>query len=221
MAKNKSAQPNKAVKSSKDSQVKSLSSVKQGAVTKPSQTPKSKSKEVAKQVAMKADKVDKKSKKAKKEPTPVSSDGSDSENDEDDSAGSVTSDEESEVEAPIPKKATTSNGIKTNGAAKAAAAADEESDSSDSSASSEDEDGKPKSVLKASTGAKKEPESDEDSEDSSEGSSDEEDAVDGAVDAKALNGKLAAVAPNDVCPPCMNHRYKELTLTGFIRRRGL
>ena len=195
MAKDKSAKPEKAIKSSKDTEVKSLSPVKHGAVTKPSQTPKSKSKEMAKQVAVKADKADKKSKKAKKEPTPVSSDESDSEDVEEDSASSSGS----EDELPVPKQ-----GGKVNGNAKAAA--NDDSDSSESSASSDDEAPKSKSASAAATaGAKDDSDagSEETSEGTSEESSDDEDVegeskANGAVDAKALNGKLAAVAPKEV-----------------------
>ena len=205
MGKNKSAQvvqPDKAVKSSKDSQVKSLSSVKHGAVTKPSQTPKSKSKEVAKQVAAKADKADKKSKKAKKEPTPDPSSESESGSEEDSASGS-SSDEDSDAEVPKPNAAK-SNGVKTNGAAKAAAPVSD-SDSSESSSSSDDEADAPQSSAPtAVAGAKDESGSDEDSEGSSDGtsegtseeSSEEEKKL--AVNVKSLNSKLEAVASNQV-----------------------
>ncbi len=197
MAKNKTAQ-----KSSKDVEVKSLSSVKKGAVTKPSQTPKSKSKEMAKQVAVKADKADKKSKKTKKEPTIISSSESDDEGAS--NASSASSDEE----APSPKTAKT-NGVKANGVAKAAAKAEESSESSDSSDSSEDEDEEdepkpaPAAAAKATVaGAKEEPDSEGTSEGTSEGSSeedsDEEVEAPVALDAKKLNGKLEKVAPKAV-----------------------
>lgn len=209
MAKTKSAQPDKAIKSSKDAQVKPLSSVKQGAVTKPSQTSKSKSKDIAKQVAVKADrggKEDKKSKKAKKEPTPEPS-PSESEDEEDSSASSASSDD-SEVEVPAPKAAAKTNGVKTNGVAKAVLKVesdDDESGSSDSSASSDDEleestaaKSAPAAVAKdTAAGAKEESESDEDSSEDDE-ESDEETENKGPVDAKALNGKLEVVASKEV-----------------------
>ncbi|KAK0511130.1 hypothetical protein JMJ35_006682 [Cladonia borealis] len=193
MGKTKSAQPVKATKTSKDTQVKSISSVKEGAVTKPSQTPKAKSKEMAKQVAMKADK---KSQKGKKEPTPVSSSGSES-------ASSASSDDESEEEAPAPTQAAKTNGVKANGVAKAAAKVDaESSDSSESSAS--DDEAKP--AAKAGAVAKDDSDSEDEgtsegtSEGSSEEESDEEDEapkVPSPVNAKALKGKLENVASKE------------------------
>lgn len=202
MGKTKSAV---AAKAGKDAQVKSISSVKEGAVTKPSQTPKAKSKEMAKQVAVKSDNADKKSKKVKKEPTPISSSGSESEDEGESSASSASSDEEA---APVPTKAAKTNGVKandhkTNGAAKVAAKADAES--SESSESSDDEDEPTAPEAKAVAGAKHESDSDEGtSEGTSEGSSEEESDDDEApkvpapVDAKDLNGKLAKVTSNDV-----------------------
>ncbi|MCJ1262721.1 hypothetical protein MMC22_002591 [Lobaria immixta] len=208
MAKSKAA----ASKSAKDAQVKAISSVKEGAITKPSQTPKSKSKEIAKQVAVKADKSskgDKSTKKSKKEPTPELS-VSESENDTSaTSASSASSDDESEPEVES-KPAVASNEIKSNGAVKAAAQdVDESSESSDSS-----DDDQVKSVPKSAPADKKKngtvtrssdsegdsdtgSDSEEDSEVSSEGSEDEKDedlAVPGAVDSKALNGALTKVA---------------------------
>lgn len=207
MAKTKSAQPDKAIKSGKDAQVKSLSSVKQGAVTKPSQTSKSKTKDIAKQAAVKAEKVgkeEKKSKKAKKDPTPEpSTSESDDEEDSDISASSASS--ESEAEVPAPKVA-----AKTNGIAKVASKAeseDNDSSSSDSSASSGDEmedatavksKSAPAAVAKNTVaGAEEDSESEEDSENDEE--SDEETENKGPVDAKALNGKLEVVASKEVC----------------------
>lgn len=211
MAKTKAAQPDKAIKSSKDAQVKSLSSIKQGAVTKPSQTLKSKSKDIAKQVAVKADKVgkeEKKSKKAKKEPTPEpsTSESEDEEEEEESSSASSASSDESEAEVPAPKVAAKTNGVKTNGVAKAApkAESDDGSDSSDSSESSDDETGdatvaKSASAAVANTvaGAKEESEGEEDSSEDDE-ESDEESGNKGPVDAKALNGKLEVVASQEV-----------------------
>ncbi|CAD6571172.1 MAG: hypothetical protein ASARMPREDX12_004152 [Alectoria sarmentosa] len=203
MAKTKSAQPEKAIKSSKDAQVKSLSSVKQGAVTKPSQTSKSKSKDIAKQVAVKADKVGKegkKSKKAKKEPTPEPSSSEDE--DEEGSSASSASSDESEAEVSAPKAAAKANGMMTNGVAKVAPKAeseDEDSGSSESSASSDDDNEHStaaKSASAAAAGAKEESEGEEESsEDDEEG--DEETENKGPVDAKALNGKLEVVASKE------------------------
>ena len=207
----------KAVQSQKDAQVKSLSSVKQGAVTKPSQTSKSKSKDIAKEVAVKADnlhKEEKKSRKAKKEPSPEpspsASDEEDSSDVSDSSASSASSDE-SEAQVPFTKAAAKTNGLKTDGVAKVAPDAesdDEESNSFESSASSDDdieEPFAPKSAPAAAAnhtvaGAKEESESEEE-EDSDEDSSedDKETPNKGPVDAKALNGKLEEVASKEVC----------------------
>lgn len=208
MAKTKSAQPDKAIKSSKDAQVKQLSSVKQGAITKPSQTSKSKSKDIAKQAAVKADKVgkeDKKSKKAKKEPTPdpITSDSEEDDEEEDSSASSSSSDE-SEAEIPALKAAAKTNGVKINGNAKVASkfeSEDEDSDSSESSASSGH--AAPAAAAKNTVaGAKEESESEEDSSEDDEEESDEEVEIKGPVDAKALNGKLEEVASKEVSNDC-------------------
>lgn len=211
MAKTKSAQPDKAIKSSKDAQVKSISSVKKGAVTKPSQTSKSKSKDIAKQVAVKANKMgkeEKSSKKAKKEPTPEPSTSESEDEEEEESSASSASSDESEAELTATKAAAKTNGVKTNGVAKAAPKAeseDDESASSESSASSDDEledttvaKSAPAAVAKdAVAGAKEDSESDEDSSEDDE-ESDEEMEKKGPVDAKALNGKLEVVASKEV-----------------------
>lgn len=203
MGRTKTAAP----KAAKDSQVKAISSVKEGAITKPSQTPKSKSKEIAKQVVVKVGKSakgEKATKKSKKEPTPEPS-ASESESDATaTSASSASSEDESESEVES-KPAVVSNGIKSKGAVKTVAAAEDQS--SDSSESSEDEqvESVPKQVPAAakngivtrssesegdsSDGSDSEEESDE-----SEDESDEDLAVPGAVDSKALNGALEKVA---------------------------
>ena len=238
MAKTKSVQPDKAIKSSKDAQVKSISSVKQGAVTKPSQTSKSKSKDIAKQVAVKADKVgkeEKKSKKEKKEPVPEPISSESDEEDEEDSSATSDSSDESEDEVPAPKAAAKTNGVKTNGMAKIAPAAeseDEDSGSSESSASSDDDmeettaaKSAPAAVVKDTVaGAKEESESEASSEEASseddEEESDEETENKGPVDAKALNGKLEKVASKEVCnkTTLLSKLWQSLTLTGFFRR---
>lgn len=212
MGKSKLAQPAKAVKSSKDAEVKALSSVKSGAVTKPSQTPKSKSKELAKQVATKSEKGQKKSKKAVKEPTPELSSASDSDDDSDaamSSASSADSGDESDEEIAAP--AVKTNGTASNGVAKAADA--ETSDSSESSDS--DADAAPLVPKAAAKGTDVAADSDEDSSDSSVDSSgvesdveseadssddDDADVKPGAVEPKVLNGKLEKLAAKDVGP---------------------
>ncbi|KAM0802358.1 hypothetical protein BDR22DRAFT_879954 [Usnea florida] len=212
MAKTKSAQPDKATKSSKDAQVKSLSSVKQGAVTKPSQTIKSKSKDIAKQAAVKADnlgKDEKKSKKAKKEPSPEpSTSESDVEDEDEESGASSASSDESEAEDSPPKAVAKTNGVETNGVAKIVAKAESEeddsaSDSSDSSVSS-DEDATvaksaPVAASKDTVAGAKESESEDDSSEGDDDSdeSDKEPENKGPVDAKALNGKLEEVASKE------------------------
>lgn len=195
-----------AVKVAMDAQVKAISSVKEGAITKPSQTPKSKGKEIAKQVAAKANKSakhDKTAKKSKKEPTPEPSE-SESESDLSvTSASSASSDNDSDSEIES-KQAAVSKGIKPNGAVKAVAM--DEDESSESSDSSDDDQDKsvPQSVPIAAKkkgtvmrSSDSEGDSEEDSDVSSEGSEDESDedlAVPGAVDSKALNGALEKVA---------------------------
>lgn len=241
MAKTKSIQPDKAIKSSKDVQVKTLSSVKQGAVTKPSQTSKSKSKDIAKQVALKTDKVGKEEKKSKKSKKVSSSESSSSESDEEEMAESLASEEDdddessassassddSEAEIPTPKAAVKINGVKINGLAKAAPNAeseDEESGSSESSASSDDDEegitafkSGPAAVAKdAVAGAKEESESEEDSseEDDSEDDeekSDEEVRNKGPVNAKDLNGKLEKVASEEVLQKDFTHNLLAVT----------
>ena len=212
----------KAVQSSNDAQVKSLSSVKQGAVTKPSQTPKSKSKDIAKAVAVKADKMgkdEKKSKKAKKEPSPElsTSDSEEDSIDDEESSESSASSDESEAEIPSTKAAVKTNGVKSNGIANVAPKAeseDEDSESSESSASSDDDikettavKSAPAAVAKDTVaGAKEksesedesEEDSDEDSSEDDEEESDEETPNKGPVDARALNGKLEEVASKEV-----------------------
>lgn len=222
MGKTKSAKPDMAAKVSKDAQVKSLSSVKQGAVTKPSQTSKSKSKDVAKEVATKADKANKKSKKAKKEPTPVPVSESE------DSASSQSSDDDSEAEAAVPEKAGKTNGVGLKGASKAesdsdgessssdssedeatvpevngttqkAAKSDEESDTSDSSANEATASkAAPAAAAKAVAGAKEESGSDDSSEEESDEEEDKNVGATAAVNAKTLNGKLEKVASKEV-----------------------
>ncbi|KAL9634472.1 MAG: hypothetical protein Q9164_004064 [Protoblastenia rupestris] len=199
MGKTKSAKPDQA-KSSKDSQVKPLSAVKKGAVTKPSQTPKAKSKEMAKQVATKSNEASKKSKKPVKQPSPDDSDESDSSEEEQSSVASSASSDDKSDDEPAPKI----NGSKTNGVAKAATKV--QAESSESSDSSDEEDTKPSAPKgKAApqvTAGKEESGSDEDSEDDSEADSSEEESDDdvkvkGPVDANALNGKLEEVTSAD------------------------
>ena len=184
MGKTKSAGRD-AVKATMPSEVKAISLVKAGAVTKPSQTSKSKSKEIAKQVAVKADK----SKKVKKEPTPVSeSETSESEElEEASSADSASSDDDSDAESP--KLSQKVNGSKSNGPAEALALIDGDSETSDSSASSEDDDEvKPTADLLSAAKAPEEEAtknpalSDESSEGSSDESDDEDEAVPGATE---------------------------------------
>lgn len=157
MGKSKPTQPAKVSNSKKGAEVKAISSVKEGAITKPSQTPKSKSKEIAKHVAAKTELVekaakgDKKSKKAKKEPTPEPS-SSEAESDEEmASASSASSSDESdsesesesesaESEVDVPKKDSKANGAKVGEKPNPSANVAVESSSSSSSSDAEDED---------------------------------------------------------------------------------
>ena len=194
MAKTKSDNGAKAGKSSKAAEVKAISSVKEGAVTKPSQTPKAKSQEMAKQVAVKADKLNKDSKKGKvvKEPTPESS--SDESVDE---AGTSDSSESDGSDEDVPKSAVVTNGKangKVNGTAKAAFKP--ASESSDSSSSDAEQASKGVPVAEASDGSDEDEEDEEDDSDESDG--DDEPKAKGPVDAKALSGALEKVASEDV-----------------------
>ncbi|KAL8710661.1 MAG: hypothetical protein Q9225_007257 [Loekoesia sp. 1 TL-2023] len=206
MGKSKAVQPIKATKPAKEPQVKALSSVKGGAVTKPSQTPKSKSKELAKQVAAKSEKGDKKSRKPVKEPTPELSAESDSDDDSDEvmtSASTESSDEESDEEVNAP--AIKANGVANNGVAEAAdPETSESSESSDSDADAAPL--APTAAKAADTAVDSEGDSSDASESSSGAESDVESEADsseddkagvkpGAVDAVALNGKLEKMAP--------------------------
>jgi len=187
-------------KSSKKDKKSELSSVKDGRVTKPAQTPKAKSKDIAKSVAVSVkDKKDKKKSKKAKTPTPEPESSSESESESDESASedesSASSSEDEEVEKKTSsaaakaesdssdssddsesdsdeeKPAAKSNGVKSNGVAKAAAESD--SSDSDSSDSESDSDEEKKVETKASDDSDSS-DSDSDSEsDSSE--SDEED----------------------------------------------
>ncbi|KAL8696498.1 MAG: hypothetical protein Q9201_007629 [Fulgogasparrea decipioides] len=211
MGKSKAVQPGKAMKTAEDAEVKALSSVKAGGVTKPSQTPKSKSKEMAKQVAAKSKNADKKSKTAKKEPSPEPSSDSESVSDSDEtmsSASSGSSDgEDDEVAAPaIEAKGSVSNGVPKSA----------DLDTSESSESSGDESLTAPLARAAATdsddeddGDDSDDESDEESQEGSkagsdaesedEGSEDDDEALKkpGPVDAKALNGKLEKIASKD------------------------
>jgi nucleolin len=220
MAKTKSEKATKAAKPSKAEQVKAMNSVKGGAITKPSQTPKAKSqevaKQVAKQVAVKVEKASKKSKKVK-EPTPVPSSDEDDEDNEDMDSGSGSSDDsDSEKEA---KPVSKTNGVVINGKANGKAngnainSTKADLDSSDSSESSDDDEvaapkatkAAPKATPKAiaakeDSGSESEDDGDDsdDSDDNAASDSESEPKVKGPVDAKALNGALKKVASEEV-----------------------
>ncbi|KAL8724044.1 MAG: hypothetical protein Q9181_007013 [Wetmoreana brouardii] len=210
MGKSKATQSGKATKPAKDAEVKALSSVKAGGVTKPSQTPKSKSKEMAKQVAAKSKNVDKKSKMAKKEPSPEPNSDSESASDSDEAMTSASSDSSDEEDEEVAGPAIKVNGSASNGVPKAA-----DLDTSESSESSGDESVAAPLARPAATDSDDEDdddsdvESDEesqegekagsDAESEEESSEDEDEALKkpGPVDAKALNGKLEKIASKD------------------------
>ncbi|KEF63310.1 nucleolin [Exophiala aquamarina CBS 119918] len=159
-----------------------LTKVKGGAVTKPSQTEKSKSKDLAKKVAVKETKKDTKTKKVK-EPTPEPS----SEEEEEDSS---TSDEESDSDDEVDTKPAAVNGKAK--AVKPAKESDSEESSSEESASKDDDDesesdeetvAKPIKAVKPAVTAKSD--SDDESSDDSESDSEEEVAVPKVNGAKA------------------------------------
>ena len=140
-----------------------LTKTKDAGITKPSKDGKSKSKAIAKEVAVKEEKKSKKSKKVK-EPTPEPS------SDESDSDESASSESESEAEVKPTKVA--------NGKATKAAGADSDSDSS--SDSSADEAPAPKKGDKKVNGAAKKVAAVEASDSDSDSDSDDESAP-GAV----------------------------------------
>ncbi|KAI9781925.1 MAG: hypothetical protein M1816_002148 [Peltula sp. TS41687] len=180
--KSKVAAPSRDVKDSK-----ALSSVKTGSVVKSSQTPKSKSKEMAKKAAAMLEQDSKKSKQIKKkEPTP-STDSSDESMSDDDVAqtkkqetsesdsGDESSSESSEEEKPAPKVKPAA----VNGTAKAGKV-ESDSDDESSSESSEEEKPAPKVKPAAVNGTVKagKVESDSDDESSSSSSSEDDDDSD-------------------------------------------
>jgi len=150
----------------KSSKQDSLTKVKGSSVSKPAQSAKVKSKEVAKEVAAKSLKKDKKPKKVPvKEPTPEP----ESEEASDESDGSSEEDEDdSESEAEV--KTNGANGVKL-------AAKDESEDDDDSDESASDEDEPPKangSTLKTKATPAVESDEDDSEVDSDDESSDEE-----------------------------------------------
>jgi hypothetical protein len=162
------------------SEVKSLSAVKNASVTKPSQTPNAKSKQIAKETASK---VSAKTKPVKKAPTP----SSDSESSESESGSDSASETEVKVTKPVNGKA---NG-KTNGAAKKEVATSESSSESSSSSESESEsesESDSDEEMEDADSKKPAPASDSDSSDSDSESEEE------AAPAKKVNGAAKAAA---------------------------
>jgi nucleolin len=154
-----------------------LSKVKGASVTKPAQSTKAKSKEVAKEVAVKSQKKDKKTKKVPvKEPTPEPESESESE-----SEGS-SSDDESESEAEVKTNGT--NGVKV-------AAKDDSSDESDSDSSEDDAPKATSSAPKAKAAPAATSDSDDDESDESASDEDSED------EKPALNGAAKGVTEDD------------------------
>ena len=199
MAKTKSDNGAKAGRSSKAAEVKAISSVKEGAVTKPSQTPKAKSQEMAKHVAVKADKVNKESRTGEvvKEPTPESS----SDESSAEEAATSESSESDGSDEDVPKSAIVTNGKangKINGTAKVAAKpASESSDSSSSSDAEQAAKGVPAAEV-SDDSDEDEDDDEDDSDESDESNGDAEPKAKGPVDAKALSGALKKVASEDV-----------------------
>ena len=195
-------------------EVKQVSAVNSGAITKSSQSSKVKSTEAAKEVAAKVNGSSKKTKKVIKEPSPEDSDMSDASSkegsDEDESSASSASSDDESDEEPAPKL----NGAKPTGAGGVL-----EADSSDSSESSEDEDEadvKPvglKQNGQATAGKKVEDiDSEDDSEDASEDESDEDPKPKVAIGAKAVNGKQGKVAAKQVSKVLLA-RSRDIQLT--------
>ncbi|GME54453.1 Nucleolin protein nsr1 [Neofusicoccum parvum] len=186
MAKVKATKPTKGA--SKAETPKKVAAVKEGRVTKASQTPKSKAKETAKAAASKSDKKSKKAKAPTPEPesdsdeemTSDSSASSDSESDSDSSASEVESKPAPKANGAAKKAAKEASSdssseedsdssdsdaevpAKANGTAKKAAAKDDSSDSSDSD-SSEDEAPAPKKAAAKAESSDSDSDSDSDS----------------------------------------------------------
>ncbi|KAL6243927.1 nuclear localization sequence binding protein [Rhinocladiella similis] len=180
-AKSKSAPAAKASKSDV------LSKVKGAAVTKPAQSDKSKSKDIAKKVAAKEEKRSKKV--PVKEPTPESSSDEEEEDSESEESASE-SESESEVDT---KKTKKTNGVKV--APKDASSDEESSEESDSEESASDESDAEEAVPKANGAAKAAVKATEDSDDSDESSEEESDEEEEA--APKTNGTKPAEAESE------------------------
>lgn len=185
---------------------KSLSAVKDGRVGKSSQTPKAKSKDLAKQVAAKREEQEKKTKKVIKQPTPEPE--SDSEDDENDESGSDISDsEESNSDASVSESddesvdeeaAVRADAPKINGAAKADVAMNGDSESD----ASEDDEEEEKEAVPAIAGAERgaaddESATDESSEDDEEDSDEDAEIEVAKVDVPKTSGATKAQADDD------------------------
>ncbi|KAL3461248.1 hypothetical protein BJX64DRAFT_261140 [Aspergillus heterothallicus] len=148
---------------------KSLSKVKDAGVTKAAQSPKAKSKQIAREVAAKE-----KSKRKKKEPTPSSSSESESEADSDSDSSSSS---ESEDEKPAKKDVKKASAKKEAESSSDSDSSDEEmkdASSSESESESEEEKKPAKSVKAEPKASKKAESSDSESSDSEESDSDNE-----------------------------------------------
>ncbi|KAJ5162278.1 hypothetical protein N7492_007670 [Penicillium capsulatum] len=172
----------KATTKGADKANKALNKVKDSGVTKASQSPSAKSKDIARKAAAKEDKASRKNKK--KEPTPSSSSESESESESEESSSS-----ESEEEKPAPKKETKKDNKKEakKPAKKVESSSESESDSdeemkdgssseSESESESEEEKPAPKKADKkaAKPAAKAESSESESSESESESESEDE-----------------------------------------------
>ena len=192
MAKSKEPKAGSKIKS----EVKPLSAVKNASITKPSQTPSAKSKQVAKAVAIKATN----GKSVKKAPPPPSDCESDSDSGSD-SASDSNSDSESEV-----KKVDTP----TNGKGQASKKEVDSSDSSDSTESSGSESDSESDSDAPAPKQQAASDSDDSDDSASESGSDSDDEVTPATVAKnavkdtvdtgknAANGAAKAVTKADV-----------------------
>ncbi|KIX92795.1 uncharacterized protein Z520_11458 [Fonsecaea multimorphosa CBS 102226] len=161
-----------------------LSKVKSGAVMKPAQSVKAKSKVIAKEVATKEQKKDKKNKKVPvKEPTPEPESSS-----EEESEDSASSEEDSETEEEA--KPNGVNGVKVH---EEDDSEEDSSDESDSEASSEDE--APK--VNGSAPKTKPAASDSEEEDDDESSEEESDEEETPTTTGAKKGRAAVEEEDD------------------------
>ncbi|OCK76261.1 RNA-binding domain-containing protein [Lepidopterella palustris CBS 459.81] len=207
MSKSKSSKGDVAKLSKKDSKKAELSVVREGRVTKPAQTPKAKSKEIAKSAAANHGVKEKLSKKAKKVPTPSPEPESESESESDSSEASDSDEDSSSSSASNSEdeKVVTKTPAKANGVPKPVVKAADTNDLSDSSEEDSEEDSEDDSEseteetpaksngVKTNSAAKLAPK-----DDTSDESASSEDESEDEKPSVAVNGTAASTKANGV-----------------------